>query len=226
MKTMSLLVSMLWVVTARTGEPVAVYNFQNRVLAPCPYPKELVEKRPAAPYVPDEEEGELGPPLLHQYGEKYGSRSHYDPREKGGVLHMKFSHPFYFDTFHTEAGLLADDAAFLVELTASVQYGYGRESTLCSISGMRLSIRDYSPLTGSYTVALDDGSVRISGDRLAADSYHRFSFGRSDSGASFLRVNGVAWEAREAVAGEKAAAELRVGGANDVKISEIRISVE
>ena len=206
-----------------TGETLALYNFNGRLQAPCPYPKEQAEKQKALPYTPNADEGECGPPLLHQYG-KYGSRSWYDPREQGGVLHMKFAHAFLFDQFHTEKPLWGAGENFSGELLVSMHYTYGGESLLCSVGGLRLRVKNYTRLTGKFTVVLDDGQRCLGSALLDSDTYHTLRFGRTAPDAFFLSVNGTPCSSISDPVKDKAPEELWVGGANDIKIALVKVS--
>jgi len=206
-----------------TGETLALYNFNGRLQAPCPYSKEQVDKQKALPYAPNADEGECGPSLLHQYG-KYGSRSWYDPREQGGVLHMKFAHGFLFDQFHTEKPLFGTGDDFSGEFQVSVHYSYGRESLLGSVGGLRLRVMTYTPLTGKFTVVLDDGQRCLGSVLLDSDTYHTLTFGRTAPDALFLSVNGTPCASISDKVKKKAPEELWIGGANDIKIGLIQIS--
>ncbi len=225
MKTIAILffVAGLALANPAKGETLALYNFNGRLQAPCPYPKELAEKQKAASYVPNADEGECGPPLLHQYG-KYGSRSWYDPREKEGVLHMKFAHAWLFDQFHTEKPLFGTGDDFNAEVQVSVQYSYGMDSLLCSVGGLRLQIMNYKHLTGKFTVMLDDGQRCLGSALLDSDIYYTLTFGRTAPDVLFLSVNGKPCASIADKVKDKAPEELWIGGANDIKIGLIQIS--
>lgn len=213
---------LVWISFA--AEPLALYNFNNRLKAPCPYPKELAEKKKAASYVPNIEQGECGPPLLHKYS-KYGSRSWYDPRDLGGVLHMKFSHAWLFDQFHTEKTLFSPGIDFSIELKVSVKYSYGKRSLICSIGGVRLWIEDYKHLTGQFFLVVDDGKNALKGGPFDSDIYHDITFGRITSEGIFLKINGKPCNTKTGKVKVKSEIpeELWIGGANDIKIGLIKV---
>ncbi len=225
MKTFTLLLLLTTLVLADSPkeETIALYNFNGRIQAPCPYPKELAEKQKAAPYIPNIDAGECGPSLIHLYG-KYGSRSWYDPREHGGVLHMKFTHAFLFDRFHTDKPLLGKDEYFTAEILVSVKYSYGMESLLCSIGGLRLRIMNYKHLTGKFTIVLDDGQHCLGSTLLDSDTYHTIKFGRAAQDELFMNVNGTPCAPISDQAKDKAPEELWIGGANNIKIGLIKVS--
>lgn len=199
-----------------------MYNFNSRVSAPCPYLKEMVEREKASPYIPNPVNGESGPPLAHVYG-KYGSRAYYDPRERGGILHLKFVHAFIYDTFTAQYPTLSGGAPYTATIVLAVQYAQPVESRICTLNGFHLSIRNYRHLTGEFHLLLTAEDAAFESATLQSGRYYRVSFGKRVDLSSFLSVDNMVAAPTAIPPRPDIPNGLVLGGANDLKIDEFCI---